>query len=178
MGVGLGVLFFVALSFLLPVLSGRGTQIIGITGRYTVSTLPNKILSKISGGLTKLDPDGSVTTGLADSWETPDKGKTWIFKLNKDSTWQDGKKITSNTINYQFSDVTVENPDPLTIIFKLQNPYSAFPFVVSKPIFKKGLLGTGEWEVKNLSLAGSYVDQITLINQEKQKMIKITDVII
>jgi ABC-type transport system substrate-binding protein len=168
-GVALGVLFFVALSFLLPILSGRGTQIIGVTGRYTVSTLPHQILNRISDGLTKLDTDGSVTTGLATSWETPDKGKTWIFKLNPEIVWQDGKKITSNTLNYQFSDVTTENPDAETIVFKLQNPYSAFPSVVSKPAFKKGLLGTGEWKVKNLSLAGSYVDQITLINQESKK---------
>lgn len=171
MGIALGVLFFVALFFLLPVLSGRETQIIGITGRYTVSTLPNQILNKISDGLTKLNTDGSVTTGLATSWETPDKGKAWIFKLNPEIVWQDGKKITSSSLNYQFSDVTVENPDPGTIIFKLQNPYSAFPSVVSKPAFKKGLLGTGEWEVKKLSLAGSYVDQITLVNKQKQKII-------
>lgn len=170
-GIALGVLFFVILSFLLPILSGRGTQIIGVTGRYTVSTLPNQILGKIGDGLTKLDVDGSVTTGLATSWETPDKGKTWIFKLNPEIVWQDGKKITSSTLNYQFSDVTVENPDTETIVFKLQNPYSAFPSVVSKPAFKKGLLGTGEWEVKNLSLAGSYVDQITLVNPQKQKII-------
>lgn len=170
-GIALGVLFFVVLSFLLPILSGRGTQIIGVTGRYTVSTLPNQILSKIGDGLTKLDADGSVTTGLAISWETPDKGKTWIFKLNPEIVWQDGKKITSSSLNYQFSDVTVENPDAETIVFKLQNPYSAFPSVVSKPAFKKGLLGTGEWEVINLSLAGSYVDQITLVNPQKQKII-------
>ncbi len=169
-GIFLGVIFFVALSFLLPAIIGQKTQKIGFTGRYTPSTLPNSILGQIGEGLTKLDKDGSVTSGLATSWETPDKGKTWIFKLKDDLVWQDGKKVTSSTVIYQFSDVVVENPDDKTIIFKLQNPYSAFPAVVSKPTFKKGLLGTGEWEVKKLSLAGSYVDQLSMESKTKQKI--------
>ncbi len=169
-GIFLGVVFFVALSFLLPAIIGQKTQKIGLTGRYTPSTLPNFILNQIGDGLTKLDKDGSVMSGLASSWETPDKGKTWIFKLKDNIVWQDGKKVTSSTVTYQFSDVVIETPDDKTIIFKLQNPYSAFPAVVSKPTFKKGLLGTGEWKVDKLSLAGSYVDQISMENTTRQKI--------
>ena len=170
-GIVLGVLFFFLLKFLLPILSDNSTAKIGITGRYTTSNLPISILKMIGNGLTKLDKNGNVEPDLAVSWETPDKGLTWIFKLRDGINWQDGMKLSSKTISYTFSDVTIERPDESTIIFKLQNAYSAFPVVVSKPTFKKGLLGTGDWSVKNISLSGSYVDRITLQKKTGEKII-------
>jgi peptide/nickel transport system substrate-binding protein len=167
----LGILFFFVFKFLLPVISGGSTTRIGITGRYNVSNLPNNILEMIGDGLTKLDENGNVEPNLVTSWETPDKGKTWVFKLKNNLTWQDGKKVTSSTISYAFSDVTIEHPDESTIVFKLQHDYSAFPVIVSKPVFKKGLLGTGEWKVKNLSLSGTYVDHMTLQKNTGEKII-------
>nr|MBP9759340.1 hypothetical protein [Candidatus Dojkabacteria bacterium] len=53
----------------------------------------------------------------------------------------------------------------------LDNQFSAFPVILTKPIFKKGLLGPGEWEVKKAELAGGYVQNITLINKEKNRII-------
>ena len=126
----IGVAFFFILKFLIPSLTESQTLRIGMTGRFTLSGLPNSILTMISNGLTKLDANGNVEPSMASSWETPDKGKTWIFTLKDNLTWQDGKKVVSSGINYQFSDLTIERPDAKTIIFKLQNPYSAFPSVV------------------------------------------------
>jgi peptide/nickel transport system substrate-binding protein len=125
----------------------------------------------VSDGLTQLDENGHVLPALSSSWETTDKGKTWIFTLKDGYFWQDGKKVTSQGINYQFSDVTVERPNDKTIIFKLQNAYSAFPSVVSKPTFKSGLLGTKEWKVSDISLNGSIVEQLTLTSKSGDKKV-------
>lgn len=169
LSIGVGVLIFFVFRILSPILFGPVPVRIGIPGRFTPATLPPSILQMVGNGLTKLDASGSVEPDLAASWETPDKGKTWIFKLKDGVSWQDGKKVTSQTINYQFSDVTVTRPDSQTIIFELQNPYSAFPSVVSRPTFKSGLLGTGAWEVKKITLAGTYVDSLTLQNKNGQR---------
>lgn len=169
--IGLGIIFFFFLRYLIPVLSIGMTERIGITGRYTVSSLPYSILDLVGDGLTKLDKSGSVLPDLASSWESPDGGKTWIFTLKNNAYWQDGKKVTSSGISYQFSDVIIEKPDDKTIVFKLQNPYSAFPSVVSKPTFKSGLLGTGKWKVTSLSLNGSYVSEISLEAGDKSRII-------
>jgi len=166
----LGIAIFFGLKFFLPVMARPVSQRIGIPGRFTPSTLPSEVLGKVGRGLTKLNPEGSVEPDLASFWETPDKGKTWIFSLKEGPTWQDGKKVTSHSVNYQFSDVKVENPDDKTIVFKLQNPYSAFPSVVSRPVFKSGLLGTGEWEVKKIDLAGTFVNRLTIQNKDGKKI--------
>jgi len=169
-GILLGFCFFLALKFvLLPFFTAKENQRIGLVGKYRLDSLPGEVLSLISFGLTKVGPDGSFEPMLAKSWETPDKGKTWIFHIDDNFTWQDGSKIKSSDISYNFSDVEIEKPDEKTIIFKLKNPFSPFPGVVSKPIFKKGLLGLGDWKVKKVSLSGNYVEEIVLVNKNKNQ---------
>ena len=155
----------------MPKYGGWQNSRIGITGRYSANTLPNYILEMIGDGLTGLDDKGNVIPNLASSWSTPDKGKTWIFILEDNLFWQDGRPLISKSLSYQFSDAKVSYPDDKTITFTLQNAYSAFPSVASKPVFKSGLLGTGEWEVKNLNLVGEYVDQITIENKNKERIV-------
>lgn len=169
-GIGLGFVIFLILNLVLPKFGGWQTKRIGLSGRYSASTLPNSILEMIGDGLTALDINGNVIPNMAESWSTPDKGKTWIFKLKDNLLWQDGKTVISKNIDYQFSDASVSYPDNQTVSFTLQNPYSAFPSVVSVPAFRSGLLGTGEWKVKSLNLVGEFVDQIILENGKKQRV--------
>ena len=70
-----------------------------------------------------------------------------------------GKKITTESINYSFSDVVVTRPDETTIVFELKDIFAPFPAVVSKPIFKKGLLSNGPWQVKKASLQSGDIFQ-------------------
>lgn len=170
-GIGIGIIFFLILNVLLPRLGGWEVKRIGISGRFTTTTLPTEILEMISQGLTSQDANGNVIPNMASSWSTPDKGKTWIFTLKDNLLWQDGRTVSSKDIVYKFSDASVTYPDNQSIEFTLQNPYSAFPSVVSRPVFRSGLLGTGSWKVKNLNLAGDFVDQVTLESSQKQRTI-------
>lgn len=166
-GVILGILFFLISYWVIPLLFGGSTQVVGMTGRYHPDSLPKEILDMVGDGLTYVARDGTVEPALASSWETPDRGKTWTFTLDEDIFWQDEEKVISSDIIYEFSDVEVTRPDEKTISFKMQEPYSPFPLVVSKPTFKKGLLGTGDWKVEKMSLAGSFVREITIKNVGK-----------
>lgn len=168
---GLGVLIFFIVKFLLPVFLQGNAERIGITGRYTLSTLPNSILMRVGDGLTKIDASGNVEPSLAAKWETSDKGKTWTFFLKENLYWQDGKKVVSSDVSYQFSDVTIVRPDDKTITFKLQNSYSAFPSVVSRPVFKSGLMGTAAYRVTGISLNGAIVEQIKMRNKDGRSVV-------
>lgn len=171
LGVIFGVAIFFLIKFLFPLLTKPPSERIGITGRYHTDTLPSFVLSEISDGLTKIDENKNIVPSLANAWETPDKGKTWIFHLREDQVWHDGTKVIADTINYEFSDVEVEKPDEKTIIFKLQNIFSPFPSVLARPTFKKGLLGTGGWEVQKVQLSGGFVTELEIVNSEDSKKI-------
>lgn len=162
LGTVLGIFIFFLLRFIIPVLSDYKVETIGMTGRFQKDTLPNDILEMIGDGLTSIDMNGLPIPNLAASWETLDQGTTWTFHL-KDIQWHDGKKLESGDINYSFQDVEINRPDDHTIVFKLQEKYSPLPVILSKPVFKKGLLGTGEWKVSKISVVGQYIQKITLV---------------
>ena len=170
---GLCLGFFLSLIFLLRSSSFiKGTtQVIGVTGRFSVDSLPLEILSLSGRGLTKINAEGLVEPDLAESWESIDSGKTWQFTLKDDIFWQDGEVITADSLNYGFLNVPSETPDAKTIIFKLENPFAPFPWIVSRPTFKSGLLGAGEWEVTDISLGGNFVQKLILANKNKDKKI-------
>jgi peptide/nickel transport system substrate-binding protein len=171
-GALIGVTAFLLLSVLLPKIYEGKTEVVGITGRYRPDNLPEEILKHISHGLTRLE-NYDIEPDLAQSWETPDKGKTWVFKLKNDIYWQDGDKVTSYDISYGFSDVSIDRPDDTTLIFTLEKgPYSPFPTVLTKPVFKKGLLGTGDWEVKKISIINTFVQEMVLVREKNIKHYK------
>lgn len=170
LGTILGVFFFLSLNILGPTIFSKGSERVGMVGRYRLDNLPNSILTYVSNGLTLINENGEISPAIASSWENKDGGKTWVFHIGENYTWQDGKKITSADIQINFSDVLIEKPDPKTIIFKLQTPFSPFPAVLVKPIFKKGFLGTGEWKVKKVTVVGNIVEQINLTKPKEKNM--------
>ena len=171
LGIIFGVLFFLSLNVFGSSIFQKGGERIGMVGRYRLDNLPNSILEYVSSGLTSINENGEVGPAISSSWENQDGGKTWIFHIGEAKTWQDGKKIVSADIQINFSDVAVDKPDPKTIVFKLQTPFSPFPVILSKPIFKKGFLGTGEWKVKKVTVAGNIVEEIDLAKPEEKDMI-------
>jgi peptide/nickel transport system substrate-binding protein len=48
---------------------------------------------------------GDIHPDLADRWETPDNGGTWIFHLNRDARWHDGVPVTAHDVVYTYSEV-------------------------------------------------------------------------
>jgi peptide/nickel transport system substrate-binding protein len=167
-----GVLVFLFWHYLSPLFPGFNQKTIGLTGKFRLDNLPDFILAQVSQGLTKYAPDGQPKPDLAESWQGADSGKTWTFTLKKNLFWQDKKPITSQDLNYTFSDALVEKPNPEQIVFKLKNAFSPFPGVVSRPVFKKGFLGSGLWRLKKITLSGNNLEKLTLIHtQNRERLI-------
>jgi len=170
-GLIIGFLIFTIIRFVAPVLLSRSVNVIGVTGRYTPESLPKSILLKISHGLTNIDKTGEISPMISDSWVTTDNGKTWNFSIDKGFAWQDGTSIKSRDITYNFSDVETTYPNENTIEFKLKDSFSHFPSVVSEPVFKKGLLGAGEWNVEKLNIKGGIVQSLVLKTDDNETII-------
>jgi len=170
-GVLAGFFVFVLLRFLIPRLTQGTTERVGITGRFHTEELPNEVLNHVGQGLTKINEKGEVEGALAQTWESNDEGTVWTFHLKEDEFWHDNTEVNASSINYNFEEVEIEKPNEKTIVFKLQSPFSPFPSVLAKPVFKKGFIGTGDWQVRDISLAGEYVESITLWQEKGNKKI-------
>lgn len=168
-GILVGIAFFFFLNKVGPSLIIRKSERIGIVGRYDLNNLPDSVLELVSSGLTVIDDNGTALPGISSRWETNDNGKTWIFHLNEEKTWQDGKKITSQSLQFSFSDVQVEKPDSNTVIFKLQSAFAPFPVIVSAPLFKKGLLGNGEFKINKVTVSANTAEKISMTDSNKNR---------
>ena len=165
-GVAVGVVLFLFRESLAPSLSISSPERIGMVGRFTSDSLPLVIQEKLSTGITKLGPDGAAAAGISSSWESKEDGRVWTFTIDPNLRWQDNSVITSKDIRYSFPDTRVIYPDTQKIEFHLKDPYTAFPILVSRPIFKKGLLGNRNWKVKKINFDGQLIRELLIEDKE------------
>lgn len=97
----------------------------------------------IFSGLMRRTPEGTVVGDLAESLEASDDGKTYTARLRSDRFFHDGRPVTVDDVLFtmnaiknpeyrsalhaSFRSVTVETIDERTIKFALQEPFAAFP---------------------------------------------------
>ncbi|MGH7202994.1 MAG: ABC transporter substrate-binding protein [Candidatus Levyibacteriota bacterium] len=163
----LGLIIFFAVLFsskyFIHLIPFSKKQTIGIVGAYTQDNLPANILNKLSEGLTTVSLNGTIQPGLAATWNITSDGKTYTFHLKPNQHFNNGTLVTSQTINYNFSDVSEERPDTNTIVFKLKNAYAPFLVTVSRPIFEQGLVGVGEYNLSTFQLNGNFIQSLSLV---------------
>lgn len=145
---------------------------------------------KIYQGLLTYDRDLKPLPKLAKSWTVSPDGLVYTFKLQDGVTWHDGKPFTAEDVVFtvtkflpevhararaNFSRVeAVEAPDPLTVVFRLKEPFAPFlgSFEVSSaPMIPKHLyegtdfknnpanltpVGTGPFKLKEWK-RGAYI---------------------
>lgn len=168
LGFSLGVATFLLLPMVNQISAERQkTQTIGLVGRYTLEDMPNEVLNLVSLGLTELRPDGTPKPGLAKDWTVENDGKQYTFHLQDNLAWQDKTPVKAEDINYNFKDAQISVIDEKTIRFTLKEPFSPFPVVVSRPVFKKGLVGTGSYRIRKITHSGNFVESVYLQTTKK-----------
>lgn len=162
--IGLLAFFFIRLithSLFLRIPLGK-KELIGMVGAYTLDNLPSSLLRELSSGLTYVSDDGLPKPDIAKSWKIYNEGKAYVFYLSQNRKFSNGKEVTAETINYNFSDAQVLRPNKHTIVFKLKESFAPFLVTVSRPIFNNGFAGLGKYEIKDLKLNGNFVASLTI----------------
>ncbi|MCL0066353.1 ABC transporter substrate-binding protein [Thermodesulfovibrionales bacterium] len=92
------------------------------------------VWSQIYETLVRVDPDLKIQPGLAESWETPDDGKTWLFHLREGISFHDGTSFNAAAVVFSYGDGAfvrttvlraveyVEAVDEHTVKFVLKRP--------------------------------------------------------
>ncbi|WP_279306215.1 ABC transporter substrate-binding protein, partial [Paraclostridium sordellii] len=65
-------------------------------------TVSSEVLMNTMEGLVKLDKDGKIAPGMAETWEKSEDGKTWTFKLRKNAKWSNGDPVTAKDFEYSW----------------------------------------------------------------------------
>lgn len=166
-GAFIGAVFFVIYPLIVKVIPPpKKTLKIGLVGQGFSNEFPDEVLKDLSFGLVSISEKGEPLPNIAKSWTATDEGKTYIFEVpdqNKNSKlfWHDGKQFSISDVNYNFKDATLST-DNNKIIFKLKEAFSPFPSILSKPLFRKGLVGLGSYKVKKIVKKGKRVESVLL----------------
>lgn len=148
----LGLIFSLALIFVLPKIKKPEKTTIGLVGNYTIGTLPRAIQEEISFGLVQ----ASI------SWEATDSGKIFIFNLNPGLAWQDGQKLKSGQVDFNLKGVEIQKPNDYQIKFILKTPFAPLPVLLSQPLFKNGFVGLGKEKVLAVKFNGRFLASLEL----------------
>jgi peptide/nickel transport system substrate-binding protein len=119
----------------------------------------------LSNALMEVDAKGGIQPDLAESVESSDGAKTWVFKLRKGATFHNGKSVTADDVvasmRYHMgeesksaakslletvTDVKADGPE--TVIFTLNSGNADFPYIMSDYhlVIMPSADGKADWE--------------------------------
>lgn len=140
---------------------------IGVIGQHTSQTLPNLVKNILNSGLTKVDPNQTITPNLAEKWEITDEGKTYTFTLKKDLHWSNESIVKTSDITLNIPDVNITYPSENQISFILPQAFSPFPSVLTNPITNKAGLTIGNFKVSLTQNTNGLLTKIKLQSKEQ-----------
>lgn len=160
----LGVILFLLVKNLIPLLPKLKPSLrIGLVGQYNFNNLPQSVTQTISRGLTKIDATGTPQPDLAETWVINPAETVYLVYLKKNIFWADGTAITANNITLEIPNVAVKIIDDFTLQFQLQESYSPFLTILSRPLFKNKTISAGEFIIKSSRYIGSYLKALELV---------------
>ena len=93
------------------------------------------VWSQVYETLVRLDTDLKIQPGLAESWETPDDGRTWVFHLRKGIKFHDGTPFNATAVVFSYSNKSFVRKVTLRTVDRVEalDEYSV-KFVSKRPI--------------------------------------------
>ena len=162
LGLVLLVIFIVSFKFNIKIWNSNSVSE-GIVGTYQEKDLPDLVTRLISEPLVEMNEEGRPTPKLASSWEVNNDATEFKFKIRARSYWSDGTPVTPEDITFRIPEVEISYPNSETVQFKLKDAFSAFPSLLTEPVFKKDtLIGTGPYQVKAVEKSVIFITKMIL----------------
>jgi peptide/nickel transport system substrate-binding protein len=135
---------------------------------YATNSVDSSVAHLVFAGLLKYDQNNQLVGDLAKDWSSDSRGAVYTVHLRPKLVWQDGVPLTSDDVLFTYQTIqnadaesplanswkgiTVSAPDPLTVVFKLPNTLSSFPYSMTNGIAPKHLLaGVAMGQLRSVS---------------------------
>lgn len=140
----------------------------GVVGTYQEHDIPMEVTRLVSRGLVKFDEKNQAVPDLAEKWAVNSDSTVFTFKLKDNLIWSDGTPVKSSDMDFGISEAQESFPDDKTIQFKLHEPFSPLPSLLTRPVFKKGTLtGVGPYKITSVKKSQIFITKLTLVPLKK-----------
>jgi len=117
-----------------PVPEAGGVYVEGVTGnRNQFMDIASRLTQ---AGLVSLTANRQVIPILAEAWALSEDGETYTFILREGVSSEEVARIAKE--QELFKTVSIETPDPRTVVFRLKQPFGPFLSFLSLPLFTPG----------------------------------------
>ncbi len=163
-GAGLAIFFFreEIIKFInLPIFKQES---IGVEGIYTIKNLPENIANQVSYGLAiNSKNDKASISPIIESLDIENDNKDYIFTIKNNIFWHNGKKLIASDIDYSsISGIKTSVLSENQIKISLEKEFSPILSILSKPLFKKNIIGLGQYKIKKYSLQEGHLKTLHL----------------
>ncbi len=134
----------------------------GVVGTYTRENLPIVVTSLLSAPLVKIDGQGFPKPNLIEPWQVSKEATKYTFRLKNNIKWLDSKEIVASDLEFPIPDTKTKLIDEKTFELILADSFSPLPTLLASPIFKKGYIGTGPYEIEKIETSQIFVKKIIL----------------
>ncbi len=123
---------------------------------YATGPVDTSVSRLLFAGLFKYDDANELVGDLASRYEVDESGRTYTVHLKPNLSWHDGAKLTSQDVVftyqliqnpdvkspllYSWQGIAVSAPDPNTVVFRLPNALTAFPYGLTTGIIPSHIL--------------------------------------
>lgn len=148
--------------------NAKDTIRIGLIGTYQEHDLPDEVTKLLSVGLVEADEDGRIKPKLTTGWDVNNDATLFKFKLKENLEWVDKTPVKAYDLGFNIPNTDISFPDDRIVQFNLKEPYSPFPSLLIKPIFKKNtLLGTGPYRVGKIEKSRIFITKMILEPEDR-----------
>lgn len=136
---------------------------------YAEGTSAQTVILNCFEGLVRLDEDGKVIPGVAESWSVSDDGLIYTFNLRKDSEWALVRKVNTATVgdDYEDFDTSVTAYDFVFAFTRAVKPDSDCPYANAFSIIKNAAdVHNGKTALSNLGVNARDDYELTVALEE------------
>lgn len=154
--IGIGLLLLLILFALIKLQAQffKPTISEGLVGTYTSGNLPVIVTNLLTKRFVDVDQTGQPVGNVASSWSVDKDGTSYTFKIDPNLNWSDGTKLRAYDLDFSIPGAEMTVVDENTVSFKITDPYSPFPTLLNKPVFKKNsgekLIGLGNYSIQSV----------------------------
>ena len=145
-----------------------------MVGLYTIDSLPEAITDQVSFGLTSFTSNfRTQNSPLTTDLQIENDNLDFIFTIDNNLKWHDGQKIKTSDIQPNINGIQVKPINKQQLKINLEKPFSPILSVLAKPLFKKGTLGLGQYQIEEYTYQKDFIKSITLSDTQDKKNKKI-----